>query len=137
MSLIVDPDHLIHSLRLAYLKRIDDHYGPRIITFPSRSARQEVTRSHHADAGTSMSTSSSTTSFFASSSVQLPREDATTRSSYNDFGADSHVVIAGLTDTSRHPELATVYSPVPTVGDAGPFGGFASKQGRTSIPAKL
>ena len=35
MSLIADPDHLIHSLRLAYLKRIDDHYGPRVITFPS------------------------------------------------------------------------------------------------------
>ena len=143
MSLIVDPDHLIHSLRLAYLKRIDDHYGPRIITFPS------VIRGQH-DAATlapgqtdmpaslSMSSSSST-SFFASSSTAALRDagegsDLASLSRQNLFGADSHVVIAGLTDPARHPEVATIYSPVPTVGEAaGPFGGFAHKNGRNAI----
>lgn len=49
---------------------------------------------------------------------------------YSQFGADSHVVVAGLTDPSRHPELATVYSPVPTVGEPALFGGPGRKNGR-------
>ncbi|KAL5530052.1 AVO1 [Sanghuangporus sanghuang] len=37
MALICDPDYLIHSLRLNYLRHVDsDPYGPRIITFDPR-----------------------------------------------------------------------------------------------------
>ncbi|SPO22756.1 related to Stress-activated map kinase interacting protein 1 [Ustilago trichophora] len=143
MSLIVDPDHLIHSLRLAYLKRIDDHYGPRIITFPSIAAgREDASSSSQLDTAPSLSTSSSSTSFFASSSTAVPIDDVANRamislSHYNPFSADSHVVVAGLTDATRHPELATIYSPVPTVGESGPFGGFGRKGGRGRHPAEI
>lgn len=135
MSLIVDPEHLIHSLRLAYLKRIDDHYGPRIITFPSVASGKQDSAGL-VDAAPSLSTSSSSTSFFASSSTAAAhRDDVAHRATaqlphYNAFSADSHVVVAGLTDASRHPELTTVYSPVLTAGQSGLFGGFASKGGR-------
>lgn len=138
MSLIADPDHLIHSLRLAYLKRIDDHYGPRVITFPSVTNANRPTTSTaigQGDATTaSISTSSSNTSFFASSSTAAQREDASGRSGalyshYNPFSADAYVAVAGLTDASRHPELETIYSPVPTVGEAGPFGEFNHRRG--------
>lgn len=140
MSLIVDPDHLIHSLRLAYLKRIDDHYGTRIITFPSVASNQQDVASTNATsggAGPSMTASTSSASFFAPSSSSAAREDlsyraAASMSHYSPFSTDSHVVVAGLTDASRHPELATVYSPVPTVGELGPFGGFAHKSARGS-----
>lgn len=33
MSLITDPDYLIHSIRLNYLRNVDDPYGSRIVTF--------------------------------------------------------------------------------------------------------
>ncbi|TFK41574.1 stress-activated map kinase interacting protein 1-domain-containing protein [Crucibulum laeve] len=33
MSLISDTDFLIHSLRLAYLREVEDPYGPRVISF--------------------------------------------------------------------------------------------------------
>ncbi|THH11943.1 hypothetical protein EW145_g312 [Phellinidium pouzarii] len=36
MALICDPDYLIHSLRLNYLRHVDDPYGPRLITFDPR-----------------------------------------------------------------------------------------------------
>ncbi|KAH9831194.1 stress-activated map kinase interacting protein 1-domain-containing protein [Rhodofomes roseus] len=32
MSLISDPDYLIHSLRLNYLRNVDDPYGPRLVS---------------------------------------------------------------------------------------------------------
>ncbi|KII84683.1 hypothetical protein PLICRDRAFT_57646 [Plicaturopsis crispa FD-325 SS-3] len=32
MSLISDPDFLIHSMRLSYLRNVDDPYGPRIMS---------------------------------------------------------------------------------------------------------
>ncbi|KZT68929.1 SIN1-domain-containing protein [Daedalea quercina L-15889] len=32
MSLVSDPDYLIHSLRLNYLRNVDDPYGPRLIS---------------------------------------------------------------------------------------------------------
>lgn len=145
MSLIADPDHLIHSLRLAYLKRIDDHYGPRIITFPSLTTSKHdaaTSAPDQAEMPASLSTSSSSsTSFFASSSTMALREagdgsNLAFLSRQSLFGAESHVVVAGLTDASRHPELATVYSPVPAVGEAsGLFGGFAHKNGRNAIAA--
>ncbi|SNX82320.1 related to Stress-activated map kinase interacting protein 1 [Melanopsichium pennsylvanicum] len=136
MSLIVDPDYLIHSLRLAYLKRIDDQHGPRIITFPYvASGRPDAVTSNQTDAGPSLLTSSSSTSFFASSSTAASRDDAAGRAMapmpiYGPLSADSHVVVAGLTDASCNPELATIYSPVPTVGEAGPFGSFGPKNRR-------
>ncbi len=139
MSLLVDPDHLIHSLRLAYLKRIDDHYGPRVITFPSiAQSKQDPTASTstQADDRPSLSNSSSSNSFFASSSTPVSREDVPSHaiaslSLYNPFDADSYVAIAGLNDPARHPELSTIHSPVPTAGDVGPFGGFGRKGGRS------
>lgn len=140
MSLLVDPDHLIHSLRLAYLKRIDDHYGTRIITFPSVATNQQdgsLATASQRDAVPSLTTSASSTSLFGPSSTSATREDPSSRaaasmSHYSPFSTDSHVVVAGLTDPSRHPELATVYSPVPTVGELGPFGGFAHKNARNN-----
>ena len=140
MSLLVDPDHLIQSLRLAYLKRIDDRYGPRVITFPGiASGRQDASTSSAPplDAPTSMSTSSSSTSFFASSSTAVAKDGVPNRAFaslayHNPYSADSHVVIAGLTDPSRHPELATVYSPVPTVGESNLFGGLGRKGARNA-----
>lgn len=137
MSLIVDPDYLIHSLRLAYLKRIDDHYGPRIITFPSVASGGPgaAALGSQADARPSLSTSSSSTSFFAPSVNAAYKEDAASRAATSlsragQYSADSHVVVAGLTDSSRHPELATIYSPLPTVAKSGPYGGFAHRNGR-------
>ncbi|KAH9918959.1 stress-activated map kinase interacting protein 1-domain-containing protein [Fomitopsis serialis] len=43
MSLISDPDYLIHSLRLNYLRNVDDPYGPRLISLdPSYDANPYI-----------------------------------------------------------------------------------------------
>ncbi|GBE87664.1 stress-activated map kinase interacting protein 1-domain-containing protein [Sparassis latifolia] len=50
MSLISDPDFLIHSLRLNYLRNVDDPYGPRIISLdPSYHSNQYIVTSGLAD----------------------------------------------------------------------------------------
>ncbi|KZO98454.1 SIN1-domain-containing protein [Calocera viscosa TUFC12733] len=36
MSLISDPDYVIHNLRLNYLRHVDDPYGPRIISISQK-----------------------------------------------------------------------------------------------------
>ncbi|KAH9991561.1 stress-activated map kinase interacting protein 1-domain-containing protein [Russula vinacea] len=52
MSLLTDPDLLIHSLRLGYLRNIaEDPYGPRLISFdPSFSTNPYITAASLADA---------------------------------------------------------------------------------------
>ncbi|PWN49987.1 hypothetical protein IE53DRAFT_362725 [Violaceomyces palustris] len=94
MSLVVDPDFIIHSLRLAYLRRIDDHLGPRVITFPFNSSDSKP-------------------------STSLNRQVA--GPSHQVYGIDSHVVVAGLTDPSLHPEIDSVHSPKP-LGGSDSFG---------------
>ncbi|KDQ60313.1 hypothetical protein JAAARDRAFT_56224 [Jaapia argillacea MUCL 33604] len=50
MSLISDTDYLIHSLRLNYLRHVDDPYGPRIISLnPSYSSNPYILASAMAD----------------------------------------------------------------------------------------
>ncbi|PWZ00991.1 hypothetical protein BCV70DRAFT_159603 [Testicularia cyperi] len=128
MSLIVDPDYIIHSLRLAYLRRIDDHHGPRVITFPS------VVAEHRPGGGVGPADGGVIESHF-STPDSLPSFASRTPASsalYNAYGTDSHVVIAGLTDPKRNPELASVYSPVPSASDLGPYGGFDARGARES-----
>ncbi|KAI9510177.1 stress-activated map kinase interacting protein 1-domain-containing protein [Russula earlei] len=51
MSLLSEPDLLIHSLRLGYLRNVEDPYGPRLISFnPSFSTNPYVTAASLADA---------------------------------------------------------------------------------------
>ncbi|KAI0938854.1 hypothetical protein AcV5_000442 [Taiwanofungus camphoratus] len=50
MSLISDPDYLIHSLRLNYLRHVEDPYGPRIISLdPSYHSNPYIVASGLAD----------------------------------------------------------------------------------------
>ncbi|KZT10435.1 uncharacterized protein LAESUDRAFT_755945 [Laetiporus sulphureus 93-53] len=50
MSLISDPDYLIHSLRLNYLRNVEDPYGPRLISLdPNYDANPYVFASGLAD----------------------------------------------------------------------------------------
>ncbi|KAA1465935.1 hypothetical protein DENSPDRAFT_830640 [Dentipellis sp. KUC8613] len=50
MSLLSDPDFLIHSLRLNYLHNVDDPYGPRLIAFhPSFSSNEYIVAASLAD----------------------------------------------------------------------------------------
>ncbi|KAF8156669.1 stress-activated map kinase interacting protein 1-domain-containing protein [Crassisporium funariophilum] len=50
MSLISDTDFLIHSLRLSYLREVDDPYGPRVITLdPSYQNNPYITSASLAD----------------------------------------------------------------------------------------
>ncbi|KAI5120675.1 hypothetical protein M0805_006964 [Coniferiporia weirii] len=50
MALICDPDYLIHTLRLNYLRHVDDPYGPRLISFdPRYQANTHVAASGSAD----------------------------------------------------------------------------------------
>ncbi|KAI0674134.1 SIN1-domain-containing protein [Trametes maxima] len=50
MSLISDTDYLIHSLRLSYLRHIDDPYGPRLISLdPSYQSNPYIVASGLAD----------------------------------------------------------------------------------------
>ncbi|KAI0264615.1 stress-activated map kinase interacting protein 1-domain-containing protein [Gloeopeniophorella convolvens] len=51
MSLLSDPDLLIHSLRLGYLRNVEDPYGPRLISFnPSFSTNPYINVASFADA---------------------------------------------------------------------------------------
>ncbi|KAF8962331.1 stress-activated map kinase interacting protein 1-domain-containing protein [Flammula alnicola] len=51
MSLISDTDFLIHSLRLSYLRDVDDPYGPRIISLdPSYQSNPYIVSASLADA---------------------------------------------------------------------------------------
>ncbi|THH19606.1 hypothetical protein EW146_g1597 [Bondarzewia mesenterica] len=50
MSLLSDPDFLVHSLRLNYLRNVDDPYGPRLISLsPSFSSNPYIIASSFAD----------------------------------------------------------------------------------------
>ncbi|EPQ27362.1 uncharacterized protein PFL1_04901 [Pseudozyma flocculosa PF-1] len=118
MSLVVDPDYIIHSLRLAYLRRIDDHHGPRIITLPSHNpdATHRLPPSHNP------STSSSSSSNLA---AQLHRPTYSTTSAYlgpapfhQPHAVDTHVALAGLADSTLHPQILSLHSPLPEGGSA-------------------
>ncbi|KAH0833267.1 stress-activated map kinase interacting protein 1-domain-containing protein [Lanmaoa asiatica] len=50
MSLLSDPGYLVHSLRLSYLRNVDDPYGGRIISFsPSHSSNPYILAASLAD----------------------------------------------------------------------------------------
>lgn len=50
MSLLSDPDFLIHRLRLSYLRHVDDPYGPRILSLnPAYSSNPHIIASGLAD----------------------------------------------------------------------------------------
>jgi hypothetical protein len=104
MSLLVDPDYAIYALRLAYLRKIDDHAGPRVITFPSilNLPQREIgtpSRTGARISGQISSQENDGSGLGAENSVLSP------------LPSDSHVVIAGLNDARYQPELATLHSP--------------------------
>ncbi|KAF8531338.1 stress-activated map kinase interacting protein 1-domain-containing protein [Gautieria morchelliformis] len=50
MSLVSDPDYLIHSIRLAYLRHVDDPYGPRVLALnPAYTSNPHIIASGLAD----------------------------------------------------------------------------------------
>ncbi|KAF8582554.1 SIN1-domain-containing protein [Ramaria rubella] len=50
MSLLSDPEYLIHNLRLAYLRHVDDPYGPRILSLnPGYTSNAHIIASGLAD----------------------------------------------------------------------------------------
>ncbi|ETW75996.1 hypothetical protein HETIRDRAFT_461100 [Heterobasidion irregulare TC 32-1] len=50
MSLLSDPEFLVHSLRLNYLRNVDDPYGPRLISLnPSFSSNPYIVAASFAD----------------------------------------------------------------------------------------
>ncbi|PWN44559.1 hypothetical protein IE81DRAFT_10662 [Ceraceosorus guamensis] len=104
MSLISDKEYVIHTLRLAYLRRIDDSVGPRVITFPA--IRHDVGSSGHANGREHAS---------ARMGDFDDALDAEGNGQLDDFDhhPDSHVMIAGLSDANFNPELRAVCSPKP------------------------
>ncbi|MCO5588205.1 hypothetical protein L7F22_042160 [Adiantum nelumboides] len=89
MSLLTDKDYLILSLRLAYLRRVDDHAGPRVITVPDivnlPNKSQKLQQ-------------------------QNVSESLRTQRSFTDL---DQIISAstGLNDARKHPELTTLHSP--------------------------
>ncbi|KAF8508261.1 stress-activated map kinase interacting protein 1-domain-containing protein [Hysterangium stoloniferum] len=50
MSLLTDPDYLIHQLRLTYLRHVDDPYGPRVLALnPAYASNPHISASGLAD----------------------------------------------------------------------------------------
>lgn len=118
MSLLVDPDYAIHALRLAYLRRIDDHAGPRVITLPSIShlnVRSGSSSGRDADSGLVDSFADVAEEDTRSSSPSGGRAAMggamSSSSGLSPLPTNSHVFIAGLNDARYQPELATLYSP--------------------------
>jgi hypothetical protein len=131
---------VVYSLRLAYLRRVDDACGPRIITFPdSRGTGGKHSPSAFVTAQGRQSFHQAAT--FASShpfggAVHDPstHEQAKHRRRERDplggeaagdalLGDDSHVVIGGLNDPGYFPEIDAAYSPEITA----PLSDFASR----------
>ena len=119
MSLLVDPDYAIHALRLAYLRRIDDHAGPRVITLPSIShlnVRSGNSSSRDADSGlvdsfADVVVEEDTRSSSPSGGRAAMGGAMSSSSGLSPLPTNSHVFIAGLNDARYQPELTTLYSP--------------------------
>lgn len=96
--------YAIHSLRLAYLRHIDDAAGPRVLSFASIS---------HLDAP--LSSAALDDDDAPGSSSSPPRGRRSANGVHADAAAlpahDSHVVVAGLTSARYNPELRAVHSP--------------------------
>ncbi|CAO1613477.1 unnamed protein product [Sympodiomycopsis kandeliae] len=105
MALIVDPEWMIQQLRLTYLRKVDDHFGPRIISFPSSdgtNAPQSIERAQGlAPAPPTKHTSD------ISAGLRGPVGSIYSQNQ----SSDSHVSMSGLDDPLRHPELSIAYSP--------------------------
>lgn len=122
MSLLTDKDYLILSLRLAYLRRVDDHAGPRVITVPDivnlpnksqKLQQQNVSESlrtqrSFTDLDQIISASTGIAGDVNKNEIQ---EDESVHSIIPPYPKDSLVVIAGLNDARKHPELTTLHSP--------------------------
>lgn len=116
MSLLVDRDYLVLSLRLAYLRKIDDHTGPRVLSVT------DVHHSTHHDPqqaiwASSEASTSSLDVYGTSSAIdgdllsaQLDQYD-TQLNNLPFYARDSAVVVSGLNDTRYQPELTTLHSP--------------------------
>ncbi|PWN25603.1 hypothetical protein BDZ90DRAFT_234043 [Jaminaea rosea] len=102
MSILRDADWSIQQLRLAYLRRIDDHHGARVISFPSHDRDRAYIDS---DAGPPMGDNA------VASSSKMTLADA-----------DTHVALGRLNDSAKFPEIATAYSPIISSQPLGPPG---------------
>lgn len=131
MSLLVDGDYAIYQLRLAYLRRVDDHFGPRVLSFAdltdlpsttaaaasgqtaslsssSSSSRIPVGGSRHPSNNGSSSSSSSTSlnlGSFGSGATGYP-----SRSFSQDGGYDSTAATAAFVgeERRRRPAMSTL-----------------------------
>ncbi|CAO1635705.1 unnamed protein product [Parajaminaea phylloscopi] len=130
MSLLSDPDWVIYQLRLSYLRRIDDHHGPRIISFPSEVPSNRASAfAHH---------KSTLPGVHAAS---CSREDAYSSANASNLtqtvhiaASDSHIAIGRLNDPAVFPEISTAYSPL--IGpQRNAYKYVASASGRTLSPA--
>ncbi|UZJ54276.1 hypothetical protein CBS101457_003596 [Exobasidium rhododendri] len=116
MSLLVDPDYAIHALRLAYLRRIDDHAGPRVITLPFISHLAQSER-HGLDGIDANTPKASTSNAFVEVIEEFQHSSSpsigglSNSSVLTPLPANSHVVVAGLNDARYQPELARLHSP--------------------------
>ncbi|KDN39097.1 hypothetical protein K437DRAFT_276122 [Tilletiaria anomala UBC 951] len=122
MSLIADPDYMLYSLRLAYLRRVDDACGPRIISFPDLARKEKavggfqdstVTGEYGAAHGDDRSGPAREGRSPALSTGQVL------------LAPDSHVVIGELNDPEAWPEIDATHSPLIST----PLADFASRHG--------
>lgn len=122
MSLLTDKDYLILSLRLAYLRRVDDHAGPRVITVPDivnlPNKPQQLHQQNVPESSLRTQRSFTDLDQIISASTRISgdaqneiQEDESVHSIIPPYPKDSLVVIAGLNDARKHPELTTLHSP--------------------------
>lgn len=134
MSLLVDREYLILQLRLAYLRKVDDHVGPRVISV-SDIANLPTPRAAPGGGGTATprqydGAAQGPSSLYSSGSLGIAgvssavgfdakgsaRDDAApsfhgTASTRFPYSNTSPIAIAGLNDVRYQPELATLHSP--------------------------
>lgn len=122
MSLLTDKDYLILSLRLAYLRKVDDHAGPRVITVPDivnapnrthKSRQQNVSQSslRPQRSFTDLDHIISSPTVAAEQLRNTQEGEEANHSIIPPYPKDSLVVLSGLNDARKHPELTTLHSP--------------------------
>ncbi|KAA1112467.1 hypothetical protein PGTUg99_014862 [Puccinia graminis f. sp. tritici] len=92
MSLLVDPQYFLHTLKLNYLRRLPDPIGPSSISFPSNQTiqQEEQEQQQEPEAGPSKTTTTTQTHHHLS---------------------NPYIQLSGLADSQRWPELLVRGSP--------------------------
>ena len=120
---------MLQSLRLAYLRRVDDPAGPRIITFKAPETRDQTEQEDdersngHYKASSSLSAMSGLAGFSPPTGWKRKRRRGQAQSRAT-VDTGSHVDLSGLNNPELWPELEIAHSPEIST----PIADFASRR---------